>query len=176
MATGHTLLDDWAKAGGCKDRDIMAVNHAGIFLPRMDHWFSCHSTIFPRWKDAREVCSPSRVWWDECTEPHSIRDEEKFITHGKQGGQADVLWPINGRYGMISGSSAAIVALTLGYDDVLLVGMPEDSGGHFYPEAWDEHTTDHSGMGGKAGWIALRDGFFAGQVKSLSGNTKEWLS
>ena len=159
---GHTLLEDWAEVLGHKG-DVMGVAAAGMFLPRMRHWYSSHGTWFPAWEAVREL---------------NFRPVLDFYEkHASQGADnVDHRWPINGRYGRVAGLSASIVACELGYQSVVLAGIPADGRGHFYPGL--EHAEDFADYGDpyhKAIWEWLRDNYFAGRVKSLSGNTRQWL-
>jgi hypothetical protein len=133
---------------------VMAVSGGMTVLRKLgvhaDHWFSCHPEDFALW---------APEGW------------ENVLTHAKQGATgADHLWPINGRFAITSGPSAAVVAVALGYEPVILAGLPADGSGHH----------DIAGPGAstytdETRWRQLDAMFFRGRVRSLSGNTGHWL-
>lgn len=156
---GHSLMADLARLADF-ERDQMAINDVGMFLQPMRHWFSCHPERFDAWCGVRRANK-------DC--------DHAFTRHSKQGGEgAEVRWPIGGKYGQQGGHSAAIVAVAMGYSRVILAGVPSDAGGHFYPCAFERpmrEPYDHGQGALLYAWAWLRDNFFEGRVKSLSGNT-----
>ena len=89
-------------------------------------------------------------------------------------------WPWRG-----SGTSAlgaCLTAVCLGYDEIVLAGVPLDNSPHNGEPHWrtcefetrdavgtkEQNTINHH-------WKAARDLVFDGKVKSLSGRTREWL-
>ena len=93
----------------------------------------------------------------------------------------NVLWPVAGLHTPTAGHTAAVITLLLGYAPVILMGLPADDSGHFYPDAPINpdglEQLDYGERRGKYqdAWLWLRDNFFEGRVKSVSGNTREWL-
>lgn len=133
----------------------MAVSQVGMFLPGITHWYSTHAEMFQHWFPVRRL---------EC-------GKGAYLTHSKHA-PADVIWPLGAKYARTSGLAAAIVGCELGYDEVVLAGLPADDGGHFYPsDRFEEYGQDRY----RFLWEALRDNYFNGRVTSLSGNTREWL-
>jgi hypothetical protein len=102
----------------------MGVNHAGMFVYPMAHWFSCHWEGFAAWGHVRHF---------HVTHGGTADYADTYTTHCKQGGTADVVWPLSGRFARLGGLSAIFVGLAMGYAPVYLAGMPMDGGGHFYP-------------------------------------------
>lgn len=153
-STGWNLKADLAEHGG--SGPIMAVNCAGMFLPRLAHWFTCDTWSLKEWEAVRLAYLP-----------HA---NISYKTHSKMGMKADVLWPFDGRTACTSGLTAALVAILLGYDRITLAGLPGDDKGHFYPDTYDEFYTCHEPQ-----WRLIAKEY-PGRVTSLSGNTKEWLS
>ena len=86
-----------------------------------------------------------------------------------------VKWSINGRFGMLGGPTAAIIAVALGYAPVILAGLPAEDTGHFFPDeisvGWDERW-DHGQKHILDAWQRIAD-WAPGKIKSLSGNTRK---
>lgn len=88
-------------------------------------------------------------------------------------------WPWGGHG--TSGLGAVLVGLGLGYDRIVLCGMPLDDGPHNGEPHWRKTTfasSEASGSknGGKdSHWAKAIDLAFGGKVKSMSGRTREWL-
>ena len=141
----------------------MVVNQMGIFMPNIQHWFTIHSSILPGWQDVRA---------------DAVRGlNSDYVTHSKQGGvQTDVNWTIRPHHGTTSGMAAIMVALCLGYERVVLAGIPADDTGHFYPADSMSETEFCETYGQyKGNWLELEHTAFDGRVRSLSGNTKKWF-
>jgi hypothetical protein len=161
VSTGHTCLADLNAYKG--NGQIIGVKEVGMTLFPMHHWFSCHNEFWDGW------------WRVRVQMAQNLRAEVadiKPVLHCKQGGD-QVCWPIDGSWGQDSGLSAAILAVLLGYDSVVLAGMPADGGGHYYP--WKYRQAEEHVQAYLPAWKRLRDEFFEGKVKSLSGNTREIL-
>jgi hypothetical protein len=131
---------------------VMAVSGGMTVLRKLgvhaDHWFSCHPEDFALW---------APEGW------------ENVVTHAKQGATgANHLWPINGRFAITSGPSAAVVAVALGFEPVILAGLPADNSGHHDGAVPDNFSDERR-------WRDLDKMFFRGRVRSLSGNTADWL-
>lgn len=100
----------------------------------------------------------------------------KHTHSGNQG--ATWRWPWGG-FGT-SGLGAAIVGVGLGYDQIVLCGIPLDDGPHNGEPPWRRCTfTNEAANSGKseinAYWKKARDLAFHGRVKSMSGRTKDWF-
>ena len=127
------------------------------------HWFSCHNEFWPGWLAVRDQ------------QARNLRSEVadiKPVLHCTQGGN-QLPWPINGALGQDSGLSAAILAVLLGYDRIILAGMPADGGGHYYP--WMYRRANEHVQAYLPAWARLYNEFFEGKVRSLSGNTRDIL-
>ena len=161
VGPGWSLLEDLKQWDG--KGHVMAVNAVGMHLQRFEHWYTTHPEFLRAWRDVRTM------YFDE---PDSAK------VHCKQGGGTGTEWPIIGRYSGLSGESAAVVACALGYEEITLAGIPADGKGHYYPapieRGWDK-PYDHGQADAIARWEWLRDNYFNGRVKSLSGNTREIL-
>jgi len=156
IGSGHTLLSDIEKAGdwGCEK---LAVNAAGIFISDLDHYYSSMSDCIPGWLGARG----------------NFYSNNDIIVHANKGGKADYLWPVNGRFAPNSGVGAAVIGCGLGYDEIVLAGIPADGGLHFHPH-WEDKM-DHGQPNKLTAWERLKNEYFDGRVTSLSGNTREML-
>jgi hypothetical protein len=87
-------------------------------------------------------------------------------------------WPFGG-FGT-SGFGAALVAIGLGYNRVVLCGMPLEDGHHNGEPHWrrtwfTNEAADSVGSGINRYWEHARKLVFEGKVKSMSGRTKAWL-
>ena len=129
-ATGRCLWDDLAKMGDWGG-DWMAVNDAGVHMKHApQHWCTLHPEYFPHWQAARG-------------RDKNFNKLHEFMAHSAEN------WP-----GDKSGTSslfAVRVAAALGYEPIVLAGMPLDDSGHYY---------DPPGLGGVHGM-----GFFSGQIE-----------
>ena len=87
-------------------------------------------------------------------------------------------WPFGGH--ATSGLGAALVAVGLGYDRIVLCGMPLDDGPHNGEPPWRkcQFTNEAAGnvnTGINGHWKQAIRIAFQGKVKSMSGRTKDWL-
>jgi hypothetical protein len=158
VGPGWSMNDDLAQWNG--EGDVMVVNSAGGVVSNFKHWFTPHPEHLTIWRAMRSepiVCE----------------------IHCKQGGVSSDgdrlhVWPINGRFAAWGGESATVVAVALGYDDITLAGIPADGKGKAtgdpIPSAADYGEPDSITR-----WTWLRDNYFQGRVKSLSGKTREIL-
>jgi hypothetical protein len=148
----------------------MIMHHKG----RVHHGVSLHPEEPPLWRQLR--------WTNNCEESHvtthshrlpenndNLPPQEFKTRHG-----LDYLWVIEGGRGGSSGLFAAMVGLALGYDKIILAGVPIDGSGHFFDPPGKE-VNQFLGQNIKWEWEHARDTYFKGRVRSLSGRTKEWL-
>lgn len=150
------------------DGDVMAVNDIGMHLPcRITHWYSNDGYMLPHWLKARRPEFKANID-DRPIQLHS------FIP--KDSGAWKWPWPGHGG----SGLNAVYTGLGLGYDEILIAGMPSDDSGHYFDPPW-VHTTFNSQVPPQKDceenrwWKTARTKMFNGRVKSLSGRTKAWL-
>jgi hypothetical protein len=88
------------------------------------------------------------------------------------------LWPWGGH--ATSGLGATIAGVAMGYDQVVLCGVPLDDGPHNGEPSWRKCTfTNEAAGSGDSGvnrhWQRANALLFKGKVKSMSGRTKAWL-
>jgi hypothetical protein len=86
-------------------------------------------------------------------------------------------WPWGGH--ATSGLGAAIVGACLGYDQVVLCGVPLNDGPHNGEPPWRKCTFTREAADSSDGvnryWLKARELVFKGKVKSMSGRTRDWL-
>lgn len=172
---GRCLWDDIEKLGysnladrGCivaKDAHFMVVNQAGEKFPgAIEHWYS---------NDAKNM-----THWIKSRRP----EYEKIFpfsgnTHSNNAGHK-YHWPFHGPGS--SGLNAVLVGLALGYDEIILCGMPLDDSGHNGEPHWrgtnfTREVADTKNGDMNTAWKQAMKFAFQGKVKSMSGRTKEWL-
>lgn len=157
----------WEARYGAGATPIVATGFIGTVWPRrrLDYWVTLHTEewIWRYWTQARlDLCGDHLV--------HTISRKR-----GPAGDLVKTVLPLPSQFLIgSSGLFAALAALMLGFDKVVLAGIPLDDGGRFYepPSARSAYTGD-SGVTGA--WKAAIEGPFAGRVTSLSGRTREWL-
>jgi hypothetical protein len=99
-------------------------------------------------------------------------------THSRGSSGAKWNWPWSGH--ATSGLGATLVGMWLGYDRIVLCGVPLDDGPHNGEPHWRRCTfsreaADSMDSGMNRYWQRARDLAFQGRVKSMSGRTREWL-
>lgn len=143
----HKLPSEFKKAA-----DVMVINATGLYWPHnFQHWVSLHRENF---KSYRKFCFKS------------------YVTHSNRVATCvDRVWNIES-WGADSSLFACKVALRLGYDRIILIGVPLDGGPRFYdPEGakcYFDTTNLHD--------IWKTDSSeFENKVRSISGYTKDLL-
>lgn len=156
---GRSVLPDMERIGNWgDDADWMAINDVGMFLPRVDHWFSIHGECFPEWANVRRLNH-------DC---HDIK------YHSKQGSKTVCIeWPILPNWGPLGGQAACLVALALGYDEIVLCGVPGDDSGHFYPAHNRRGQKTNRDFGEYDAAYKQIKLFSGGRIRSMSGKTKD---
>lgn len=152
-----SVWKDWQDLQAISEVDaIIAVNHVGMrFYGEINHWVSLHSEFMPDWlaaRAARGLNTPEGIWFPE----DGLNPNIPHRTVKDWGGS--------------SGLMAVTVALELGFDKIILCGVPiEDSAAHFlyqedwqgakrYQQAWQRHVAE-----------------LAGKVRSMDGWTSQFL-
>lgn len=141
--------------------DFMAVNKIGETFPGdIEHWYSNAAGLIKifvasrRQEYAQEFIPPKHT--------HSCND----------GAMWRWPWPAQGT----SGLGAALTGVALGYDKIVLCGLPLDDGPHNGEPPWRSTKFASSEVrDGDQHWKRAREMVFTGKVKSMSGRTSQWL-
>lgn len=159
LGGGRTVWDDYAKVRPWKG-EIMAVNDIGAILhDRIRHWVTLHPEYLPGWIEYRRRHLYGNAVPAMC---HSH--------HPKPG--VDMHWPISA-VGGTSGLFGCYVGLLLGYDEIVLAGVPMTGDGHFFDPPWVP--TEFADKHNENEWKSAIRNIFLGRVTSLSGKTKQWI-
>jgi hypothetical protein len=166
VGTGRTMWADLA-ALDTLDADVMAINMAGVFLPRApQHWASLHGEKFQWWIPLMHA---DGVAWNErgfsagpVMETHSYR-RYPGVKH---------VWPDSIMPPTDGGSGLAGIraGLAMGYAPLILAGMPIDDTGHFYDPPGRALATHGMFL---AVFRQAAKHEFRGRVRSMSGATRE---
>lgn len=174
LGGARCIWDDCAKIDFAKV-EVIAVNdmimhHKG----RVHHGVSLHPEEAPLWRQLR--------WTNQCEESHVTTHSHRLPENNdnlppqefKTRCGLDYLWVIEGGRGGSSGLFAAMIGLALGYDKIVLAGIPLDGTGHFFDPP-GKVVNQFLGGNIKEEWLNANANYFKGRVKSLSGQTKDWL-
>lgn len=166
LGCGRSVWSDIARIRDVDKLGIIAVNNMILhYKKRVHHGVSMHPEEPNLWRALRACYQgePSHV------HTHSYR------RHDKPGlTECDYVWgTIEGAMGGTSSILAVMIGLALGYDEIILAGVPLDGDGHFYDPPGvrlNMFNSDFIAME----WLAASR-HFAGRVRSMSGQTREWL-
>jgi hypothetical protein len=146
--------------------DIMAVNKIVEVLPAtVEHCYS---------NQARVITAAIAARRDEYKREFTFEPKTHSCNPGAQ-----YHWPWAG-YGT-SGLGACFVGLALGYEKIVLCGMPLEDGPHNGEPHWRSTTFASSEACGRKNddrdvhWIRAIENGFGGKVRSMSGRTRTWL-
>lgn len=166
--TGKTLWDDLepfraparTPAGLRPNWDLMTINVATVIIPlKIQHVYSNHAESIQAWIDGR--CAR---WKRQC----------KPIGHtGNRNHRGNVFWgtPMQGT----SALNACIVGHLMGYQRIVLCGVPLDDEGHVYDPPWNK-TSFTKEVPDRGDALRFWDMAKAlGNVSSMSGRTKQYL-
>lgn len=170
VASGHTVWSDLEryKFGEREDAirfpgDVMAVNDVGMHLPcELTHWYSNDWKMLPLWARARR--------------PRLVKVHQKKIELHSCFSEIGHKWPWPGHG--TSSLNAVYTGLALGYEEIILAGVPLDNGGHYFDPPWVRTNFENevpTRDGQLRYWKVAKTQVFDGRVKSLSGRTKELL-
>lgn len=159
LGGGRSVWDDYDQVRPWKG-EIMAVNDIGALLhEQVRHWVTLHPEYMPGWLTYRAK--------------HCYGSGQVPIVHAHRMREGvHVEWKV-ANVGGTSGLFGTLVALMLGYTEIVLAGIPMDNTGHFFDPPW--YRTDMEDKATHSVWRGARDNIFKGRVKSLSGYTREWL-
>lgn len=163
VASGRCVWDDLERYARDQEihfnGDVMAVNDVGMHLPcELTHWYSNDWKMLPKWVEARR--------------PRFKKKYGPVQTHSCYGG-AKYVWPWPGHG--TSSLNAVYTGLALGYDEIVLAGVPLDNSGHYFDPPWvnSNFSNEVPNKGGQLRYWNRQ--IFEGKVKSLSGRTRELL-
>lgn len=146
--------------------DIMTVNKMVETFPgNIEHCYSNEPHLLETFLKARR-------------NEYSKEFQSPKHTHSCNKG-AKWLWPLGG-WGT-SGLGACLVGIGLGYDRIVICGIPLDNGPHNGEPHWRTTRFESNEVADQVNgdvpmhWKKARDLAFNGKVKSMSGRTKKWL-
>lgn len=167
-AGGACVWDDLAllgvRGGDNQEWDVMCVNDVVMHYPgQVRHFFSNDHRLMPHWIGARR---PQYVrLYGQIQHTHSCR----------VGGKHTWPWPGHGT----SALGATYTGIALGYDRIVLCGVPLDNSPNYFSPSWElrnfEREVGTKPNGEMQYWQQARDKCFKGRVKSMSGRTRELL-
>ena len=144
--------------------DVICVNDVGMHFPGpVKHLYSNNHLFLEKWKSARR---------DQFVSTYGAIK----LTHSQQqGGNVTWPWPGSGT----SGLGAVYTALALGYDPVIICGIPLDDSGHYFDMSETRSSFTKQvplkGSGVIKYWHKAREDVFQGRVTSMSGRTRDLL-
>jgi len=149
--------------------DIMTINKLVEVMPaNIEHIYSNQPRLLEKFVAARR-CEYTREF------------ETPRNSHSCMAG-ARHHWPFGGHG--TSGLGATMVGVGLGYDQIVLCGVPLDDGPHNGEPPWRKTAfasaeaagpKTENGTGEDGHWKRARLLAFEGKVKSMSGRTRDWL-
>ena len=157
--------------------DIMAVNDIGMHLPyQLTHWYSSHGNQLKTWEEARSF---------RYKRNGPVQENRPILLHSCFKGP--ISWPFPGHGG--SGLSAVYTGLALGYDKIVVAGMPLDDSGHYFdpPNEWGKWSNFHQEVPDRTGkpsrHVPVGEGTprfwdqcnFNGRVEVMSCRIREFL-
>lgn len=169
VGCGRCVWDDLMKVDTTfmSDCHVMVLNDMGTHFPgRYKHWYSNDDKKLPHWSEGRR-------------DSHRIFHGTDIKYHTNYPGTFGTQWPFHGKGG--SGLVACFVGLALGYDNVLLAGVPFDDSGHYYDPpvnhpVFERRKASNFTNETQDQYVLDAMTFFEGKVKSLSGRSKSLLS
>ena len=168
------VWDDLARLWPIAD-DVMCVNDMIMHYPgEIRHICSLDEPLLEKWWDARRP--PYKKQFPGVPRMHTRRDLEALSERIEN-------WPFSG--GGTSGLFACFVGLGLGYDEIILCGIPIDNSPHYWQAPWEKcnfqrELVRRDGTMKRRGdsrsfWANANAKHFNGRVKSMSGDTRELL-
>lgn len=174
--SSECLWGDYLKAIKLTEKeDLMCVNLSVICFHFRDikHLVSLHHNKMKNFYAAAMIQRTERAEYPRQRRKHFINKSfKKILTHSINANVGvDLVWDI-GNPGGTSGLFATQIALALGYEKIILCGIPINNSRRFYDSP--NHRFKYEGISQQEPWqIASRT--FEDRVRSMSGKTKELL-
>lgn len=165
LAGGRCVWDDWlqAKRLGFQG-DLMAVNDVGCYIhDQLAHWVSLHKEYFPYWT----------FWRRNHAYNTPVRHTHAHVSVKRNIPEVDIWWDLEFPGGS-SAMLAVLVGLAIGYDRILLCGVPLNRDGHFFEPPWQK-SPEIDNYPDQIVWQMQREKTFENKVRSMSGKTQTWL-
>jgi hypothetical protein len=174
LGSARCIWDDIDKVDFEKVEVIAINNMIMHFKGRVHHGVSLHPEEPPLWRQLRMTnqCEPSYVHTHSHRLPENNENLPQYDFKTRHG--LDYIWVIEGGRGGSSGLFATMVGLALGYEKIILCGVPLDGSGHFFDPP-GKVVNQFRGGNIKEEWLNANEKYFKGRVTSYSGQTREWL-
>lgn len=144
------------------EHEVMAINDMMMHFPRrLDHGATCHADKLPGWGFFQAYDASHKPWPPMQTHSHIKHSWVKWH------------WPLH-RQGGTSGLFGVTVGLLMGYDMIVLAGIPCDASRRYFDPPGTEHPQFRQEHLIKD-WVEANEMIFNGKVKSLSGRTRDLL-
>lgn len=159
VGTGRSMWEDFFSAP--REATVFGVNHAAMFLPRVEHAVSLHGPLIGAIATAR-LSRPAHkgdvlaVHAPTLAPGVTMMWDERMYQWAGQGGTSSLF--------------AVRIAIKLGFTKIFLAGVPLDSAGHFYDPEDYIYATDFSGD--ITPWVLLHEDEPHVEIRSYSGRTR----
>ena len=165
MGTGRSIWNDLSRFKH-KGYGVIAVNNMILhYKGRVDHACSMHPEEPELWKELRTAY--------ECEQGEIITHSPCTSPHGKEH-KTDYTWAIDDSGGGTSSLFAVMLGLALGYNRIVLCGVPMDDSGHFYdPEGYKDGAFRANYIRNE--WSKSKIYYFKDRVRSMSVWTEDLL-
>lgn len=161
IGSASCVWDDLARYD-YQGHDLMAVNDMMMHFPgRLDYGATCHPEKLPGWTFFQGFEASKKSWPPMETHSHINYHAVNWY------------WPIH-RDGGTSGLFGVTVGLLMGYDQIVIAGIPCDDSPRFFDPPNKNHQQFKRDTVLRE-WQEAAALLFKGKVKSLSGRTKELL-
>jgi len=144
--------------GAMPKTEIMVINDIVMHFPgAIKHFYSNDSVSTPKWIAARRRL---------LSKPYG---NPEYVHTCRKGRGYNWPWPGHGTSAM----GAVYTGLALGYEKIILCGIPLDNTGHYFDPPWVEtnfiREVGFKGNGQIKYWRKARDEVFMGRVFAMSG-------
>lgn len=164
LGGARCVWDDLSQVDQSKDYHAMCVNDIVMHYPYdVHHAYSNDDKMLHNWVAARRP-------------RYNMEQTFPILKHTCQKGEGYIVWPFPGHGS--SGLNAVYVGLALGYEKIILCGVPLDNSGHYFDPLWIKTKFEREVPEKDAGiryWSNARDNIFQGKVISMSGRIKDLL-